>query len=122
MTLKKKSGIIINIDIANMEVFMSDLQNDNKGTNEKNKSLAFWEVLTFVVLPTFIIQFILKSDYRLSYIIGGTIGASITTYIMTLLGFLFISKTTLTSKIRKIIAVLIGFVLYYGISFIVSLL
>ena len=101
---------------------MSDLQNNAKSTNEQDKSLAFWQVLVFIALPTFIIQFILNSNYRLAAILGSTLGASITTYIMTLLGFFIISKAPLRNKIRKTIAILIGFVLYYGISFIVSLL
>ena len=45
---------------------------------EKTGPLNFLQVLLFVVLPTFIIQYLINPNYKLSAIIGSTIGASIT--------------------------------------------
>ena len=91
-----------------------------KEENSCDKFLSFWQVLVFIFIPTFIIQFLLQPYYRLAYILGSATGATITTWIMSYIGYAIIRKLPVSLNAKRALGVVIGFLLYYTISLIVA--
>ncbi len=86
----------------------------------EEKFLAFWQVLVFIFLPMLLIQYLLEPFYRFAAILGSAMGATLTTWLMSLIGFSIAKKLPLSINVKKLVGVVIGFVIYFTISFIVA--
>ncbi len=106
-----------------LRVKNTSTRNYNKQNNETDEikdSIGGWKVFVLIVIPTFIIQYLFSPGYRLAYVLGGTLGASLMTFLMSMVGDWVVHVFPLSKKAKKLMAILVGFIIYYGLNILVA--